>query len=481
MGAALAIADSQPTLQRFVPFGYQMDVINLIRRDWDYRKGTPEILLSGSYGSAKSTLIAHLMVTHCLDNPGARGGIGRKAMPDLKKTILQEVLDHIEYDPDTGEGLIECRTLRDLRRGKGDYYHNRQTQTIHFANGSELIYFSWHDKRYKKFRSLKLSALAIEEIVENNDEDFEAFKTLKARLRRVPGIKENFLIAATNPDAPAHWVHKYWMESDAFTRFVFYSVTSENPHLDPIYIEQLQADLTPREADRYIRGLWVELNLDRIYYEYDSTRQFLKSQPYVPDLRHPIYVSWDFNIGEGKPLSCVLLQYIDGTFHIFDEVVVEGMRTLGSCDELSDRGLLDWDAKYIICGDATGRHRDTRNNKSDYDLIKGFFSNYVVNGKDGEEDRHLDFEIRVPKANPSLRNRHNLVNRYCKNDLGQVRLYVYQNAKTADEGLRLAALKKGGLYVEDDSKHFQHITTAVGYAMHRIAGKVAKKSRMYAL
>lgn len=192
---------SQPTFCAFRPvIPYQRDVCDLVR-DWDYAKGNLEILLSGSFGSAKSTLMAHLGVRHVIENPRSRLCLARRALPDLKRTIWREILDHI---------------AEDFREGKNkDYVINRSSMTITFRNRAEVICASWADGRYKRFRSLKLSMLIFEELVENDDDDEEAFKELKARLRRIPEVQDNLLIGATNPDAPSHWVHKYFIDSQA--------------------------------------------------------------------------------------------------------------------------------------------------------------------------------------------------------------------------------------------------------------------------
>lgn len=188
---------SEPTLLKFNPkvIPYQYEVIKLIR-GYDYSKGSPEILLSGTVGSAKSVLMAHLVLTHCLQNPGAGAFIGRRSLPDLKKTLWKEILDHMADDLIEGE----------------DYITNKSSMTISFRNGSFILTGSWADKRYRKFRSLKLSCVAIEELTENDDEDRQAVMELKARLRRIPRVKENFMICATNPDAPSHWAYKYFIE-----------------------------------------------------------------------------------------------------------------------------------------------------------------------------------------------------------------------------------------------------------------------------
>lgn len=190
--------NSTPFFTGFSPdvIPYQRAVCDLIR-DFDYSTGNLEILLSGSYGSAKSILMAHLTIRHCLENKKACVAICRRGLPDLKKTIWLEIIEHL------GDDFIE-----------GVHYkYNRSEMKITFANGSKIIACTWADRRYTKFRSLKLSMIVFEEIVENDAQDEEAFKQLKARLRRLPNITQNLLIAATNPEAPGHWVYKHFIEA----------------------------------------------------------------------------------------------------------------------------------------------------------------------------------------------------------------------------------------------------------------------------
>lgn len=398
------------------------------------------------HNSAKSILMAHIAVRHCIENVGARVLLGRKALPDLKDTIYLKILEHMEGT--LGEGK--------------DFEAVTNIGKIRFRNGSEIISRSWSDKKYKKLRSLELSMAIIEELTENNEEDKQAYDEIKMRVGRLPHLDAGpLVICATNPDSPAHWAYKYFIASDVRTRHVYYSVTTDNPFLPSQYIEQLKRDMDPKQALRMIEGKWIHIEEESVYHCYDKEKNFVPFD-YSIDLKHQINISFDFNIGEGKPLSCVLFQFINDIMHIFDEVVVEGMRTNDVMDELDSRGLLNYKVpEYIINGDATGKHKDTRSIHSDYDIIKKFLSNY--RNKDGN---NIKFEIRTPKSNPPIRKRHNLVNSYCENTLGERRLYVYKNAKTADEGLRLTALKKGGQYIEDDSKPYQHITTAIGYGLH---------------
>jgi hypothetical protein len=355
----------------------------------------------------------------------------------------------------------------DFEEGK-DYKINRTDFVIRFRNGSEIFAVSWADRLYKKFRSLKISMLVIEEIVENDEEDFEAFKQLSARLRRLPHVKDNLLIAATNPDAPGHWVYKYFIEPNTHSqhafKYVFYSNTEQNPFLDASYITQLKETMTQKEAERYLEGRWNELKGEVIYYEYDSATNYLKDHDYTPNPAYPIGITFDFNIGDGKPMSAIMFQHIDKTFHFFAESVIFGARTSEVMEDFLSRGLISEAFTYAIYGDAAGKNSDTRSTRSDYDIIRQILQN-----------NRIKFTYNVPPANPPVRSRHNKVNSYCKNALGQVRFFIHKGCKTADEGMRLTKLKKGGSYIEDDSKHYQHITTAIGYAVFYIDLQTSKK------
>lgn len=428
---------STPTFSEFNPdhIPFQRKVIDDIAQ-YDYNLGTHEVLLSGSVGSAKSILMAHIIIRHCLENNRARFLIGRRALPDLKDTLYLKILEHLEG--------IDSRYYRIWQNiGK-----------IWFINGSEIISKSWADKRYSKLRSLELSGAAIEELTENHGDDEQAYHEIKMRVGRLPHIKCPLIISATNPDSPGHWAYKYFMETKSDTRHIYYSRTEDNPFLPPQYIAQLKHDLDPKRARRMLYGEWIEIQDEVIYYQYDSKTQF-KSEDWKPREDLPIMIAFDFNIGDGKPMSAIACQKIDGTYHVFAEVIVEGARTDEVMNEFFDRGIITKGRKYEVHGDASGKARHTSSKKSDYEIIK-----------ESLERNGIDYTFKVPLSNPAIRTRHNAVNALCLNDLGQTRLYLY-NTPTLDKGLRLTAFKKGGKLIEDDSKYYQHVTTALGYAIVR--------------
>jgi len=432
---------STPTLAEFVPLPMQMRIIRDIQT-FDYSLGTHEVLLSGSVGSAKSILLAHLNIRHCLENSHAGVMMGRRALPDLKDTLYKKTIEHLGSVP---ESIFD---------------YQDSIARIEFKNGSNIISRSWADKHYSKLRSLELSQACFEELTENGDDDAIAYLETTFRVGRLPHIKKPLIISATNPDSPSHWVYKRFIEPNSGgqkhpTRHVYYSRTEDNPYLPPSYIEQLKRDLDPKMARRMLYGEWIEIRDEVVYYAYKSERQYRK-ETWKPKPETKIYIAWDFNIGEGKPMSAVAMCFQDGKFHIFAEVIVEGARTENALDEFFARGIIRPGPYYEIYGDASGKNRSTNSLKSDYDIIKERFQ------REG-----IHYGYKVPLANPPIRTRHNLVNAYCENMAGEVRLFVW-NCPTVDEGLRLTAMKKGASYIEDDSKRFQHVTTAIGYCVVKV-------------
>jgi hypothetical protein len=318
---------------------------------------------------------------------------------------------------------------------------------------------SWADGNLSKLGSREFSMFLIEELTETDYPD--PYDVILQRTNRLPHIKEPVVISATNPDSPSHWAYKKIVMSESEKVKIHYSNTFDNPYLPPSYIETLKERMDPKMAQRMIYGKWIEVNDGSlVYYAYERSVNY-RDISYKVNPDYPVILTWDFNIGDGKPLSLVLMQYITATdeWHIFNEVIVDGQRTLDSVEEAIARGLIDTKIYYKIRGDRSGKNNDTRSIVTDYEIIEKHLANYSKEGK------KLRYKLEVPRSNPPIRERHNLVNGYIKNAHGRVKLFVYKDAKTVDEGLRLTKLKPGSQLNEDDSDRFQHCTTAVGYAI----------------
>lgn len=417
---------------RLIP--YQLRCIRDIKTKFDYSKGPVKILLSGAIGSGKTTLLAHLVATHCLDNDNALFGIGRLSLRYLKDTLFNEIIQQL-----------------------GDIPHkvNYSTGTIEIlGNGSKVMCFSWSDKQYKKVRSYQFTAFAIEELTETNTK--EMYDEIYSRLGRRTDVKECYLICATNPDEPDHWVYEEFIEHPAPRSVVYYSKTEDNQLLPKSYLENLRDTYDPLMARRMLEGEWLSISSNNLYHQMSDLN--VLSRQHDPRNGHPIWLGFDFNIGVNKPMSAMVAQYIGGKMVIFDEVILEGMRTLDVMEELNERGYFDGYFHINVCADATGSHRDTRGVRDDITIIRDYLSNL---------SKRISFKMMVPRSNPPIRTRHNLVNSYLCNANGVRRLFISPNCETVVKGLRLTKLMENGSYKEVEI-YSQHVTTALGYALYQM-------------
>lgn len=408
---------------------------------FDYNTGILELFYSGGVGSAKTIGHTHEIVKNCLEQPGSRWLMVRRALKDLKRTSWAELLRHMS---DINNSVIKSYNISDRH--------------IIFNNGSEILGDSYDDGDLTKFQSLNLSGLDIEEA--NEMPSKEIYEGLKLRLGRA-GVAKNMSFLRCNPDEPSHWLYKYFIQDASHpNKKVFYSITEQNPFLPKWYLENLKRDLDPLMARRKLYGEWLSIAGEGIYYNYSSERNFKRDEVYQFDLRYPIRLMKDFNVGQGKPMSSAVGQFIDNVWHIKKNYLVDGFRTAQMMDELAEDGVFEHKTSFLIYGDASGRHNDTRSNQSDWDIIEDFLSNYRRKDKSS-----LQFSIDVPRANPPIKQRWKHCNLKFLNALGFVGFFVYQEAADTDEGFRLTKLKKGSGLVEDDSYRNQHVTTAIGYAV----------------
>ena len=435
-----------PLFQEFNPkrIPWQWEATKYIR-NFDYKLGALELFYSGGVGSAKTIDHVHEIVKDCLEQPNSRWLMIRKVLKDLKRTSWAELLRHMAD--------ISPLVVRS---------YNKTEMKISFHNGSEIYGDSYDDGDITKFQSMNLSGLDIEEA--NEMESKEIYEGIKLRIGRA-GVEKNKIFIRTNPDEPTHWLYKYFItDSNHPNKKVFYSLTEQNPFLPSWYLENLKRDLDPLMARRKLYGEWISIFKEHIYYNYKRENNF-RDYDYIINPNYPIDLMHDFNIGKNKPMSSCLGQNIDGCFHVFKVFHVDGARTLDILEEMDSKFRFPIEYNYRVFGDASGSHNDTRSKVTDWDIVERFLS-----------QKNLRYEMCVPKSNPPIRRRHNIVNASFLNENNKVRYFQYKGTDWLDDGWRLTSFKKGGSNIEDDSLPNQHATTAVGYWIDYIHYRVSDDS-----
>lgn len=161
--------------------------------------------------------------------------------------------------------------------------------------------------------------------------------------------------------------------------------TTDNPHLDPEYINFLRATLDPQAFKLFAEGEQLRLGTDYFYYAFskDNEDKSITIQQY-----QTVHVGIDFNVGNMHAIFC---HKIKNSLYVFDEVVLKGSND-GTHDMA--RAILNryHPNQVLITCDASGRARSTIGS-TDFEILKGY-----------------GFEVRAKTANPRIRKRQLLVN-----------------------------------------------------------------------
>lgn len=111
-------------------------------------------------------------------------------------------------------------------------------------------------------------ALAYVDEATNLPEPF--WRMLESRLR-VPGAK---LLATCNPEGPAHWLKKDYIDKPELDLVHWNFCLDDNPSLDDTYKTQLKASYSGMWYRRYILGEWA-LAHGAIYDNYDTNNEYI--------------------------------------------------------------------------------------------------------------------------------------------------------------------------------------------------------------
>lgn len=136
-------------------------------------------------------------------------------------------------------------------------------------------------------------ALAYVDEATNIPEPF--WRMLESRLR-VPGAK---LLATCNPEGPAHWLKKDYIDKKELDLVHWNFSLEDNPTLDEAYKQQLKASYSGMWYKRYILGEW-SLAHGAIYDTYDENNE------YIHDFPPPNYYIVGIDYGTTNATAAVL-------------------------------------------------------------------------------------------------------------------------------------------------------------------------------
>jgi PBSX family phage terminase large subunit len=187
----------------------------------------------GAFGSGKSYTGCDEAIAWCLEQPGIRGLIARKTIPELRDTTEPVFAERMPPD------LWNAGTLH---RAGGHF------ESFVFPNGSVVLFRSIDD--WRKLKSLNLGFIFYDELSEFDEETYVAMRgrvrqrelTPEARALGYTGqITRRGIWGSTNPEGH-DWVWRYFHPDSPERREgtqAFFSTTLDNPYLPPEYVQSL--------------------------------------------------------------------------------------------------------------------------------------------------------------------------------------------------------------------------------------------------
>jgi hypothetical protein len=158
------------------------------------------------------------------------------------------------------------------------------------------------------------------------------------------------------------------------------------------------------------------------------------------------------------PLSSAVGAVRDGALYLMDEIVLTSAVSRQSAVEFVER-YKDHKNKHVdVFGDPAGKAGEKHGHASDYTDIE-----------DVLRSAGWTYSRKVARAAPAIKDRQNAVRAKICNATGERSLFVNTTkAPMCNKGLTTVQLQKGSTFQEDQKNESQHITTAIGYMVHRV-------------
>ncbi len=281
-------------------------------------KDTRFLDYTGGWGAGKSVILCASLILLGREQPGSLILVGRNTMPDLRDSTRRTFL---EMMPEAWcKGGIKGWSVSE----------NRLT----CENNTEYLFRHLDVTDQKNSAHLKALNLTAFGIDEGGEVAVDVFRNLSGRLRRKNTPIRRGLVTG-NP-AGHDWRWQMFHDPNRAAYFQskykgFVAPMTENPFLDPDYVQDQINTLPPDWVDRYVYGSFADME-DAVYKEWDEpmhvwdcTQEWaVFNGGYNPPLDWPIYVGID--IGGVDPWAFSFISVSpNGNFYKWAEIHQSGI------------------------------------------------------------------------------------------------------------------------------------------------------------
>lgn len=393
--------------------------------DNDYRY----LFYGGAIRGGKTYACLICLIILCKLFPGSKWVVIRKSFPSLQETTLP-----------TCEKILGQGALVKWSRDKSNYF-------VEFLKTGSRIYFAGEDfnrdPKLDWMLGLECNGFFLEQIEELQE------ITLQMCISRagswvIGNMPTPLILGSFNPTLT--WVrNKIYVPSQEGTLIEPFFYQDASPEDNPfVTAEQWKGweHMDEQLYSQFVGGSWEFARPANVFaYSFDEKKHH-KDLAYNSDFF--LYTSFDFNV---EPITCLMAQ------HDINWISVIKEHRLLSSDiwALTDHIIANHpQAYFMVTGDASGRARSaiSKGNKTYYQIIK-------------DQLQLSTNQIRVPKANPSIRN-----TRVLTNALFSKHPNYFINTKACPHltlDLNSVVVKQNGEIDKDADKRKTHLLDCLRY------------------
>jgi len=323
------------------------------------------------------------------------------------------------------------------------YDHNKAENTVIMKDTGSRILFRPVDE-FERLRGTNLAWFGLDELTYTQE---ESWLRLQGRLRD-PKANRLCGFAVWTPKG-FDWVYQKFI-SDPLTGYkAVIAPANENKHLllkVADFYERLKDSYDAKFYEQEVLGLYVSMQGGRVYSAFDRK---LHVEELEVNLYAPLYWALDFNV---DPMSSVVAQVTKGTVRVLDEIVIRHGTTQQACEEFMKR-FPNHESGIVVYGDASGNQQQTTGS-SDYQMVRDYFAVHST----------TTVRYRIPKANPSVRDRVNVVNRTLRTASGKIDLTIDPKCKELLKDFEQVCFKADTTEIDKTrDRQRTHLSDALGY------------------
>ncbi|MBV9503806.1 MAG: terminase family protein [Acidobacteriia bacterium] len=382
---------------------------------------------SGPIGSGKSQALCHEAIRLSYLNPGRLGLLGAPTYPMLRDATQATLLEILAES-----GL--------------PFEHNKAENTLLMRDTRSRILFRAVDE-FERLRGTNLAWFGLDELTYTQE---AAWLRLEGRLRD-PKAQRLGGFAVWTPKG-FDWVYRRFVADNRTPGYeTIFAAPRENRFLlqrVPDFYERLKGSYDENFYKQEVLGTYLNLTGGLVYSAFTREQNVvdLEIDPYKP-----LLWTLDFNV---DPMSSLIGQIAGKKIQVLDEIVMRRATTFQACEEFLKR-FPRHEPGVIVYGDASG-NREQTTGTSDYQMIREHFSMHTP----------VPVQYRVPKANPSVRERINLTNSKLRTACGDVELLVSPNCKELIKDLEQVSFREDGFHIDKDrDRERTHLSDALGYLL----------------